>query len=250
MTTRLVSFDIWDTVLRRDCHPEQIKLEMADFLATQVKGGRTPRRIYLKRLSIEQALAAEALREGRAPDSNFLEVHRRLLCWMSGRGVDKSLLRRMLEREVELEIAHTYVDRDVRSLLDAGRSNSGRVVYISDFYMPGEWLSRVLDAKGVLPLFDAGYVSIDHGATKHAGDLFDVVRRLENVSGDMEWLHYGDNGHSDVSKARERGVTGVLFQPEGEHALRLQKEARFGKTHGLRYLERLQLKLEHRFRLG
>jgi predicted HAD superfamily hydrolase len=246
MNYSLISFDIWDTVIRRDCHPEQIKLEMAAFVAALLQSRVSARRIYLKRLSIEQALGARAVMEGRAPDCDFEDVHRELLSWLVRRNCDAAMLKSVLEKEVELEIAHTYVDKAALRLLADAHSTSARVIFISDFYMPAQWLSRVLDANGVLALFDKGYVSIEYGKTKHCGTLFDEVRRLEAVPRGAAWRHYGDNGHSDVKQAMEHGIDGVLFVPEEEHALRGRKESLFLQTHGLKLLERAGLRIAAR----
>ena len=30
--TKIISFDIWDTILKRKCHPEEIKLHTANYI--------------------------------------------------------------------------------------------------------------------------------------------------------------------------------------------------------------------------
>jgi FMN phosphatase YigB (HAD superfamily) len=238
-----VSFDIWDTVLRRKCHPEQIKLQVSNYIAGGLGSSFSGRRVYLERLKIEQALAKKAVKAGNSADCNFLDVHRELVSWSSRVSfASDDQIAPLLEKEVELEIAHTYVDQDALRLIHAARAQGTKVAFISDFYMPKPWLSCILDAHGLLKLFDTGYVSVDFGKTKHDGTLFRHVAAAEGVRGPT-WRHYGDNAHSDVHQAKLIGIDAVHFVPEPEHTFRREREAQFQVGYGLTRSERMKLRL-------
>lgn len=247
MTYALTSFDVWDTLLRRNCHPEHIKLEMAAFLVKRLNLKLSARRVYRMRLAIEAVLGEHAARKGRSRDCDFIEVHTLLLKRLGQDSTNWTLLDELLEQEVKLEIHHSYVDETGLALLKNAKENSQRVVFISDFYMPKAWLMRILAAKGLTPYLDGGYVSIDHGHTKHDGSLFEHVRAAEHLEASA-WLHYGDNAHSDVTQAERCRIDAVHFLPPTEHALRLDKEAAFLSQHRLTGWERLWLRIERRLR--
>lgn len=225
---KLRTVDVWDTLLRRDCHPECIKLATAYRLllthSTELLGEyRDLRLLYEARVSIEARLAGLASEAGRDGEYEITHVLREWLAVVLGRS-DTTLAYELVEYELLVEKARSYPDADIGALL--GSQGDMRTVFLSDFYMGADMLARLLAAKGLCDRVPEGIVSCDVGLNKRSGRLFGHVQALYGVM-PHEHLHIGDNQWSDVEAARAAGVTALHFVPAKEHALRQKRELFF-----------------------
>ena len=87
------------------------------------------------------------------------------------------------------------------------RSAGKNIAFISDMYLPSDWLSQMLEAKGFsgateLPLF----VSCEHRASKHSGSLYEVTKKQLAISDTQRWLHIGDNKYADINNAQKHNI--------------------------------------------
>ncbi len=81
----------------------------------------------------------------------------------------------------------------------------GQIVFISDMYLPTEFIQDVLEKTGFFHKGDMIFVSDDIGAWKRDGSMYLFVHNTIGVSFN-EWHHYGDNKHSDVNVPRQLGI--------------------------------------------
>ena len=201
---KVLSFDIWDTVLRRNCAPDEVKL-------------RNARAVWLTGVSLDSQLAAlhpldlfqlRRWAEAAVADESFEyrigDVGALLPELM---GVDEDgFAAQFLARELAIEKCVISPDEVMVSVL---ARHEGRKLAISDFYMPGEALTQLLEAAG-LKQFDKVYASCDHMATKRRGDLFAYVLKTELIpAGDV--LHVGDRYEADYASARRHGLEAVHY---------------------------------------
>lgn len=212
---KTLSLDLWDTILRRDCSPDAIKLRHA-------------RIQWLTRIDPDGDLAdlhpidlfhLRRMAEADVADEHFEyridEVARRMAPLLAEPGEDFAAS--FIDREVELEKAAISID-PVAAQLIAG--HKGRKLILSDFYMPGKALEALLDHVG-LTAIDRVYSSSDHMATKRAGALYDLVLEAEALNaGDV--LHMGDRFSADVAAARNRGIAAFHYYSPS-HQPRLEK---------------------------
>ncbi|WP_455148201.1 hypothetical protein, partial [Stomatobaculum longum] len=80
---QLLSLDIWDTILRRDCHPDAIKVETAAVLLEQHGGElqeayRNPRALFRLRQDVERQLGAAKKAQGFDDEYAIQDVFREL----------------------------------------------------------------------------------------------------------------------------------------------------------------------------
>lgn len=109
-----------------------------------------------------------------------------------------------LERETEIELS-VGIDSNIdylRKLYEQGE----KIVLISDMYLDSATIrSMLVKADSVfenIPL----YVSSEIMKTKGFGELYSYVMVKEQISVE-EWVHIGDNPHSDVSVPEKMGIT-------------------------------------------
>ena len=108
-----------------------------------------------------------------------------------------------VEEKAELDFV-TPNSEMVRAFNEA-KSQKKRVIIISDMYFSKDFLVKLLAKNGV-DGFDEIFVSAEEGVTKRSGKLFDVVREKLKIEPQCKWLHIGDNLHSDIAQAQNKGL--------------------------------------------
>lgn len=226
---KLRTLDVWDTLLRRECHPECIKvivahhvfLRHADRLAPQYGDHWS---VYRARLEAEQALAQESLGKGGDGEYGVSEVVGRWLEMIAPGHVLADSVPEIVAFEFDTEVACTTPDGDVNAVLEAHPAE--RTIFVSDFYWPTAMLTRLLRAKGLELVVAEGLCSCDVGLNKRSGRLFQHVLRTYGVEPSAV-VHIGDNPYSDVAAAEAHGIRAVHFQPTKAHEGRLKREEMF-----------------------
>lgn len=107
-----------------------------------------------------------------------------------------------LEMETEKEMLVPILA--TRDLIEKFRA-SGRILFISDMYLPSSFLRDILTEKGFFKDGDSIYVSDELQAWKRDGALFKLIREREGISY-REWHHYGDNYGSDYRIPKKLGI--------------------------------------------
>lgn len=232
MGQRLVSYDIWDTVIRRHCHPDAIKIFTGSNLILkaqrEIPFHLRDSGVLLKfRQIAERDIGRAAVREGGDDEYSIEEVMARLIrrvCRRLTPASVQALAEELVEGEVKFESKVAYLDPTIAQFF--ATDGAMRRIFISDFYMPKAHLIRLLDSIGAADYFHDGYVSCDHRVNKRSGRLFDLVAELECISS-AAWSHIGDNRHSDVDMPSARGITCHHYIPETQHQTRRENEGRF-----------------------
>jgi FMN phosphatase YigB (HAD superfamily) len=223
MKEKLVSYDIWDTVLRRHCHPDTVKLNTANELLNTLNISvlthlRDPFALLRMRQAVEKEIGAERLKLGWDDEYRLDEVLERwLLRVCSHRPIDVHLaVASLASAELLFERSVIFLDGSIIEKIQSDQAT--KRIYISDFYIQQKQLSALLESVGILGYFHTGYVSCDVLLNKRSGRLFDYVASIEGSC--VNWLHFGDNLFSDVLVPRNKGIGGELYQPEPQHRLR------------------------------
>ncbi|MBV8732922.1 MAG: hypothetical protein JO336_24195 [Acidobacteriia bacterium] len=203
------SFDVFDTCLLRMCaFPSDIFFEVGYRLAS----GSCPEEraafaedFRAARIQAERAARRKADRE----DTTLVEIWRELAPkiplddWQSG-----------MEVELETERQHLRPNRRVLATVRAARQASARILFVSDMYLPAEFIREQLQCHGFLEPGDGLFVSSDAGVCKRSGNLFRHILRIEGIAA-ASLHHFGDNPVSDVSAPQALGISAELA-PEAE----------------------------------
>lgn len=200
---RLYSFDVFDTVLTRPfLRPADLFVIAGAELATYA--GRMSSEGYASARRRAESLARERCRP--RDDCRFDDIYTHfaeLSEWEIDAEVAKSVELR-LEGEVVRPIV-VNVDL-VRKLMRAGE----KVVFLSDMYLPREFIWELLcNAIGSMPRENV-FVSGDLGMSKHSGRMFRyVLDRYSIEPGRL--VHVGDNRISDVIVPKSLGIDVRFF---------------------------------------
>jgi FMN phosphatase YigB (HAD superfamily) len=230
----LLTVDVWDTLLRRRCHPDGVKLHVCRHLLLRWGDGldpvcRDPWILLRLRQEAERRIGETRCAQGFDDEYGHLEVYRR---WLELAGFQDGpaspglevLLDELERAEIEQEKHVSYADPVIGATLR--RLAARRVVFLSDFYLPASAVRELLGHHGLDAVVGEGLVSCDVGYNKRSGRLFRHLRERAGVPGGAHW-HIGDNPWSDVQAAREAGIHALHFQPDEEHRRRLAREADF-----------------------
>ena len=257
MEKKVITFDIWDTIIKRTCHPEEIKVHTLRYYYykeyNKIKEEyRNELTLYRLRDSIEVEEYEKAREKGVDGECNFREVLATLIERTHlGTEKEKETLKQELpEYEINREIEKTYINPLITDIFNKYDKNTKYC--ISDFYMPKEDLIKILNAHGLDKKFKEIYVSADIMKTKRdEGHLFEYFSEKENIKYE-NMIHVGDNQHSDIDMAKRYGIETIKIpNPKkynfdinnlGNIDLKLENIKKDAKTENLAKLTRENLK--------
>ncbi len=228
-----LSLDLWDTVLRRRCHPDEVKLYTAQrllfLLGDHCKNKTiTPLDLLHQRRNIEYQIAQQTRNKGYDDEFTIEEVLEICITRVADSRIrhreQRHLRDELVHGEICQEIAVSFLDKDLLQLLEQYSYNE--LILISDFYMSAAKIKRILTAKQVPLPFNTIFVSCDTKLNKKSGRLFHHV--LTSLKADPQSIiHIGDNLHADIEMARHAGLRTYHFIETNHHTNRLDNERFF-----------------------
>ena len=215
---RVVSFDLWDTVLVDDSdEPKRLRQGLPP---KPVERRELVHRFLSRRARIDRALVDCAY---DTTDSAFRHVWRhqhvtwpvevRLRVLLAGlkRELPEDELKELvrLHEEMELHVQPDLVP-GVAEALETLRRHFTLAVVSDAIFTPGRALRELLAGYGLKEHFSAFVFSDEVGCSKPAPGMF---RRAAEISGHPleEIVHVGDREHNDIAGAKDAGCRAVLF---------------------------------------
>lgn len=224
---RVLSLDVFDTALRRTVgKPVDAFLLLAPAVRRELK--TDPELPFSTlRASAERLARTRKLATAGHEEVSLAEIYD-VFCELAG--ADPSVHRdRLLELELSAEATLLYADPAVLSAALAAERAGVRVIFVSDMYLPPGFIVNQLRRAGYQVDKGSLFLSSEHGTSKHVGGLFDQVLEALGCAPD-QIVHVGDNFHSDVERARERGIRTIHWDPFAHNppALALVDQSRGG----------------------
>lgn len=231
---RLVSFDLFDTLIWREIALENVHRKTAEFGERVIRGddGHLPAGLLLHARGRHQealkkaAMAAVPLRN----EVDLADVFDTALApYLRDPAARARAVEALIAHEIETERRVLTVDPAMRDFVIRLRAEGKTVILTSDMYFAERWLRQLVADLGLLDLFDHVFVSATVGVTKNSGLLFNHVDR---VLGSHDWrrLHLGDNWTNDVVRPREHGWDALHYSNRDNEIrkARLEHETRLG----------------------
>lgn len=219
--------DVWDTILRRKCHPDFIKRSTAFYFYIKycaLHGVESIDSLFDKRIEIEHSIGLENKNKGFDDEYLIQDV---LLQWVEYFILPSlydtvAISQELYEWEFRQEKKAVYLDPEIKNLLELYPSET--TLFLSDFYMSSEDLKGIiLSADTHSSLISDGVSSIDVKFNKRSGRLFDYIKQQYQVK-PADWVHIGDNEWSDFKIPNSKGINAVRYLPSEEHHQRELKE--------------------------
>jgi FMN phosphatase YigB (HAD superfamily) len=226
MVYKLITIDVWDTLLRRHGHDDSSKLASAYHLSLNYHHLLSPAygdywAIYRERCAIEARIAQEKhADDGEYVIDNVLTRLCERVIKPEHQATAAAIAASLSRFELAFEIDHTYPDPDIVKTLF--QYPAEQRYFLSDFYMPAESIQALLAYHRLNHLVDGGFSSCDTGCNKRRGNLYPYVHATLGISPE-EHLHIGDNPQADIAMAQQHGIDTVHYLPEPQHARRTEK---------------------------
>jgi FMN phosphatase YigB (HAD superfamily) len=196
---KLASFDVFDTLISRKCGaPETIFRIVGQKLRDRGLLASSPRLFEQMRVRAERRAWQHRAPEEVTLADIYAELNR---FWL----FPERTLREMMDCELEAERENLFAIPGAFALVELARRAGKRIAFVSDMYLPQEFLREMLIEFNLLRPGDQLYVSNHWAASKADGRLFPKVLQQEKLTGD-EVLHLGDSFACDVRRAREQGI--------------------------------------------
>ncbi len=225
---RLFCFDYFDTLAVREVAPEYTKQLAARLHSFFLHDLIPPEQLYVLRQQIERELAEQNAAAGRELEfylPDFASAYRLRLREQLGnveplRNVAE-FTRLVLAMETAVETAVQQPCAEAVQVLDWLREQGFRTALVSDFYLPSPYFQQMLAKLGLAGQFERIYVSADCGLAKSSGRLYWKVCRDCSLTA-KQVLMIGDNPHSDLFQAKEKGLRCLHLRHPAQQAFYAQ----------------------------
>ena len=197
--THITSFDVFETVLVRAVgEPSAVFLLLGRQLRSQGMTTLEPAAFASARLQAEQ----RTRRRRPGVDTTLQAIHEELGHALR---LDGDSIGHLLAAELALEERLLRAAGSAASSVEQARRQGNRVIFISDSYLPRDFLQQALGSRGLWQPGDGLYVSSEHdGSNKRSGALFEVVLATEGVPA-AAITHIGNHAIADIRRARAAG---------------------------------------------
>lgn len=227
----VLTLDIWDTILRRKCHPDEIKIITSRYLYLNYfsyikEEYRNVKKLTETRVECEIELGKKKANSNEYDDEYCIHNVFSLLCEkiFNDKISNEKIINELYQCELSAEKENIYLDTSIVKTINEISYN--KIAYISDFYAGKEFIDELLAYVKFPKRFDYKYISCEKGYNKRSGRLFDFVLNDIGISTE-EQIHIGDNEHSDYNIPKNKGISCIRYLPEEEHSKRKVREANF-----------------------
>ena len=199
----VLSLDIFDTALTRHFDSPvdvfaEVEKRLCDVFGPSAEGFAMARE-QAERIARQRHYGLRGVEEIKFDDI-YLEIQSLLpkfIDWEAAKS---------LELNVERDCLCSVPDvLEVTRILNA---SSVPYIFVSDMYLPKDFLAEVLHDSGYVGWKDI-YVSADHFATKSTGRIWSVVSKEYALT---KLFHIGDDSHSDVLTPTKLGVMTLEYR--------------------------------------
>lgn len=196
------SFDIFDTCFVRACGSPH---NVFDLLAYRILGEESEESLRMDFAAIRIEGERKARLYSGKKEVNLTDIYE--CCSFEGlTSMDK---RQIAAAEMEIEREQLVPVYSILQKIKELHKISESVYYISDMYLPQEFIHELLVKHGFWQSGDKLYVSCVSGNTKQDGSLFKQVAE-ENAIVYRHWYHWGDNRRSDYRVPKRMGIKATL----------------------------------------
>lgn len=194
----LLSVDVFDTALLRLLRQPTDLFAFIEPAVRRLPGGAGAP-FAMARVAAER-IARQRHVGGACEDVTFAQIYD-VLAGLDG--FSRSLADAAMRMELDAERRLCYASPVVLDAVRAARARDVRVVFVSDMYLPAEFIASLLETGGYAA--PEVLVSCTQGHTKHSGNLFrDLLDATHCPPGRV--LHVGDHPVSDHQRPAAMGL--------------------------------------------
>lgn len=196
------SFDVFDTCLIRTCgHPAFVFDLLAErILGKNVNASQKADFSMIRRKS--EILARQKHLNNGIEEITIEDIYSQCDFTPLTSIPNNEILEEELLLESELLVPVYQTVKEIERL----RANGKQIGFISDMYLPEDFIKKILKEYGLYKEDDKLYVSSTYKKTKASGNLYRLVKTDIGINF-KSWVHYGDNEYSDFRIPADLGIS-------------------------------------------
>lgn len=193
----LISFDIFDTLIKRNC------LEPYDIFEIVQRRFNLHSKTKIKNFPEDRKKAEQKAREASEyEDVNLVEIYK------SFENYDAKTLKKLMKIEIETELLFCTRNNQMYEIYQYCKHNNKKIICISDMYLSEKDIRKILE-KNCYNIEEI-YVSSEIRKLKRTGNLFKQVFQNYNIK-KSKILHIGDSKRSDFLIPKMLGIKTYLI---------------------------------------
>lgn len=200
-----VSFDVFDTLIKRQCIDEYNVFYIA---------ARNLIKKYALSNSEEEIVGARIIAEKKARKKNTENEVTLDDIYDSFTIKNFKYLKELKEEEVETEYKVCVPKYELKDIYDWCKKNGKNILIVSDMYLSQREIAYILDLNGYTE-YDGIYVSSALRLTKRQGDIY---KRVELENKGKRIVHIGDAIKSDYVQSRFNGFGSYLVKKSAKNS--------------------------------
>lgn len=206
----IISFDIWDTIIKRKCHPEEIKLHTAQYIVLKYENKLKDKykniyEILKVRDEFEAQECSRNKEEKHDDECRIIDVFKLLQKEIIKEEME-DISEELLKQEIEQEKRVIYINPDILPIFE--KYKDLKKYCISDMYLSAENLKELLDYLKLPIKIEKIYSSADYLLNKRSGNLYKKFEEEIGIRPEQH-IHVGDNQFSDIEVANNLGIKTV-----------------------------------------
>lgn len=192
----VISFDVFDTLIKRDVAPENVYSVIEKKIKKNAKYS----------ICNFAAMRIQAEKEARSKKAGSEVTLQEIYACMP---IEKECREELLKIECDVEERLAFANLPIKRIYDKCIKLGKIVYFISDMYLPEDVVLRILDKNG----YSNGklYISSESRLTKRTGELFKYVHENERLEF-THWAHIGDSFSSDYIVPKYLGIKALLVE--------------------------------------
>ncbi len=224
-TTTISTYDVFDTLLtRRVCDPKAVFYWLGGAAGKRGLTGLTPEAFRKARVEAE-ALARVGVRNGEADLIGIYKVLGQMAGCTCGQ------LQELMGMELDWERRMITTVPGAKEAVESERLAGRQIHFLSDMYLPADFLEGLLREKGFMHNGDKLWVSNAHQAGKGSGGLYSLFLEQTRISPNQV-QHHGNDWRADVEAPRRLGIRAIHRADGNPTAYELFLERHSQETHG------------------
>ncbi len=198
--TTIFSFDVFDTVITRTvANPIDVFAHIKNRMG-QIQG--VPEKLINSFSRIRRHEEIAARRKSSNEDISIKDIYNEI---QENYNLEKDVVDSLISLEIQVEREFIKPISPTIEEISRMRARGSEIIFISDMYLPQEFIESILLDFGAFNPGDRLYLSGQIGLSKATGSLYRYILNERDLRPD-QLVHYGDNKKSDIDIPQSFGI--------------------------------------------
>jgi|GEM_PF-2938562 len=210
---KIIFFDIFDTIVSRNCYPDYTKSIWCKYLALSFSLSIDPTELLKVREKFESELREKNKHNGYDPEFKYCELSKEMYSYLKNKKqikvAEEEFCKEAELLEDTIEDKSQYVRGEALELLEYAKNNHKKIYCVSDMYLSKNTIKKIFKNKKILDYFDDIYISSEYLESKVTGNLYKKVIELNKFKV-SDCLMIGNSIIPDYESPKKLGIDAVL----------------------------------------